>query len=69
MGGMRALYDARVGDLAAGDLILIECRCAHDAAIHPAALPALGLLPDQRIIDLASRLRCRGCNQRGEAVV
>ena len=66
---MRALYDARVGNLTAGDLILIECPCGHNAAICPAALPALGLSPDQRIIDLAPRLRCRQCDQRGRADV
>jgi hypothetical protein len=26
---MKALYDARVGDLAPGDLVKVECVCGH----------------------------------------
>jgi len=37
--------------------------------IHPAALPSLGLQPDERIADLAPRLRRRECDARGKAVV
>ena len=41
----------------------------HDGLIHPAALPSLGLRPDERVVDLAARLRCRECDTKGNAVV
>jgi hypothetical protein len=41
--------------------------CGHDGLIHPAALVLLG--PDDRVVDLAPRLRCRECDARGRAVV
>lgn len=64
------LYTARVSDLKAGDSVLVECgACGHDGLIHPAALPSLGLGRDERVVDLASRLRCREYGAKGEAVV
>ena len=67
---MQPLYTARVSDLKAGDFVIVECgACGHDGLIHPAALPSLGLGPDERIVDLAPRLRCRECDARGKAVV
>jgi hypothetical protein len=67
---MLPLYSARVSDLKQGDLVIIECAsCGHDGLIHPAALPSLGLGPNERIVDLALRLRCRECDARGKAVV
>jgi len=64
------LYTARVSDLKAGDFVVVECAsCGHDGLIHPAALPSLGLRPDERITDLAPRLRCRECDARGKAIV
>ncbi len=60
---MVPLYAARVGDLKPGDFVQVECGvCGHDGLIHPAALPLLGLRPDERITDLAPRLRCRECD-------
>jgi hypothetical protein len=67
---MLPLYAARVSDLKPGDFVIVECRsCEHDGLIHPSALPSLGLRPDERIVDLAPRLRCRECDQKGKAVV
>ena len=67
---MVPLYAARVCDLKPGDFVVVECgACGHDGLIHPSALPSLGLGPDERVVDLAPRLRCRGCDARGKAVV
>ena len=67
---MLPLYSARVSDLKPGDFVIVECASSgHDGLIHPAALPSLGLGPNKRIVDLAPRLRCRECDQKGKAVV
>jgi hypothetical protein len=67
---MLPLYSARISDLKAGDFVMVECAsCGHDGLIHLAALPSLGLGSDERIVDLAPRLRCRECDARGKAVV
>ena len=67
---MRPLYAAKLEDLGPGDFVVVQCgACGHDGLIHPAALPSLGLRPDERGVDLAPRLRCRGCDAKGKAVV
>ena len=67
---MVPLYAARVSDLKSGDLVLIECgACGYNGLIHPSALPSLGLGPDERVVDLAPRLRCRECDAKGKAAV
>jgi len=67
---MVPLYAARVSDLKSRDFVLVECgACGHDGMIHPSAVPSLGLRPDERVVDLASRLRCRECDAKGKAVV
>jgi hypothetical protein len=67
---MVPLYAARTCDLGPGDFVLVECGgCGHDGLIRPAALPALGLTPDERLVDLAPRLRCRECDAKGKAIV
>src|SRR5271156_2289006 len=67
---MLPLYSARLSDLKPGDFVIVECTsCGRDGLIHPAALPSLGLGPNERIVDLAPRLRCRGCDARGKAVI
>jgi hypothetical protein len=66
---MLPLYSARISDLKPGDFVVVECgSCGHDGLIHP-ALASLGLGPNERIIDLAPRLRCRECDARGRAIV
>jgi hypothetical protein len=68
--GMVPLYAARVSDLEAGDFINVECVCGHDGLIPAAALTqGLRLRPDDRILDLVPRLRCRECDVKGKAVV
>jgi hypothetical protein len=67
---MVPLYAARVCDLQTDDFVRVECAaCGHDGLIHPVMLGALGLGTDDKIVDLASRLRCRECDARGKAVV
>jgi hypothetical protein len=63
------LYAARVSDLRPGDFVQVECACGHDGVIHPAALTSLGLGADDRIADLAPRLRRRQCDERGRGLV
>lgn len=67
---MVPLYAARVSDLKPGDFVVVECgACGHDGLIHPSALPSLGFVPDERLVDLAPRLRCRTCDVKGKALV
>ena len=67
---MAPLCAARVSDLKPGDFVVVECgACGHDGLIHPTALPSLGLNPDERIVNLAGRLRCRECDSKGSAAV
>jgi hypothetical protein len=68
---MVPLYAARVGDLKPGDFLIVECgACGHSLPISAATLShGLRLGPDERVLDLAPRLRCRECDQRGKAVV
>jgi hypothetical protein len=69
-GKMVPLYSARVSDLKPGDFVQVECVCGHDEMIPAAALTqGLRLRPDDRILDLAPRLRCRECDVKGRAVV
>jgi hypothetical protein len=63
------LYSARIEDLRSGDFVVVECACGHNGLIHPSALPSLGLGPDERVVDLAPRLRCRECDAKGKAVI
>ncbi len=67
---MVPLYAARVSDLGPGDFVHVECVCGHDLMITADTLTqGLRLGPDERITDLARRLRCRECDVRGKAVV
>jgi hypothetical protein len=66
---MVPLYAARVSDLGKGDFVIVECGCGHSGLIHPAGLASLGLGPDDRVVDLAPRLRCRECDEKGKAAV
>lgn len=52
--------------LKSGDFVFVECgACSHDGLIHPAALPSLGLRPDERITDLAPLPRMRREGESG----
>jgi hypothetical protein len=66
---MVPLYAARIADLGAGDLLQIECACGHVTLLTAAMLATAGVASEQKLIDLAARLRCRECDGRGRAVV
>jgi hypothetical protein len=67
---MVPLYAARVSDLVRGDFVRVECACGHDEIIPAATLTqGLRLAPDDKIVDLGPRLRCRECDERGKVVV
>jgi hypothetical protein len=61
---MVPLYAARVQDLKTGDFVVVECgACGHATAIPPSSLVhGLRLVPTERVLDLAPRLRCRECD-------
>jgi ribosomal protein S27E len=53
-----------------GDLVRVDCAaCHHVAVLTPAFLLRLGLSPQAKVLDLKSRVRCRGCGAKGRAVV
>jgi hypothetical protein len=67
---MQPLYLARIEDLGRGDLVKVDCAaCYHVALLTPDFLLRLGLSPRTKVLDLAGRVRCRGCGARGRAVV
>lgn len=63
------LYAARPSDLAPGDLVQVECGGGRDELLTPTMLRTAGVGPDDRIVGLAPRLRCRECDERGKVVV
>jgi hypothetical protein len=63
-------YLARIEDLGRGDLVQVDCAaCHHVALLTPEFLLRLGLSGQAKVLDLKSRVRCRGCGARGRAVV
>jgi hypothetical protein len=64
---MRALYEARVGDLSAGDFVRVLCReCGHTELLpHSTFQHGLRLPPHIVILDLARLFRCRECDEKG----
>jgi hypothetical protein len=67
---MLPLYLARIEDLGRGDLLRIDCAaCHHVALLVPDFLLRFGLSPETKVLDLATRVRCRGCGARGRDVV
>jgi len=67
---MLPLYAARIEDLKRGDLVKVDCgACHHVALLTPETLLRLGLTPGTKVLDLRMRLRCRGCERKGRAVV
>ena len=67
---MVPLYAARVEDLKPGDFVFSQCACGHSMTLPPNSLcDGLRLSADFKIADLAPRLRCRECDERGHAVV
>ncbi len=67
---MVPLYAACTEDLGPGDFVKVDCAaCSHTALLAPAFLSRLGLSPRRKVLDLKDRVRCRGCDARGRAVV
>jgi ribosomal protein S27E len=67
---MQPLYLARIEDLGRGDFVKVDCAACHNVALlTPEALLKLGLRPAVKVLDLKTRVRCRGCGARGRAVV
>ena len=66
---MVPIYAARIEDLGLGDFVQIECACGHVMLLAPQMLATAGVSPDQKVLDLQSRVRCRECDARGRAVV
>ncbi len=67
---MVPLYAARIEDLSPGDFVRVECAaCGHDALIHPSALPNIQFQPQDLVLGLERRLRCRECDAKGQVVV
>jgi hypothetical protein len=62
---MVPLYATRVQDLGPGDVAVFKCgACVHATAIPLGDLVhGLRLPPTERVLDLALRLRCRGCDE------
>jgi hypothetical protein len=53
-----------------GDFVKVDCAaCHHVALLTPDALLRVGLSPAAKVLDVKRRLRCRGCERKGRAVV
>jgi len=61
---MVPLYLARIEDLGRGDLVQVDCACHHVGLLTPEFLPRLGLSRQAKVLDLKSRVRCRGCGAK-----
>jgi hypothetical protein len=67
---MKALYDARLGDLGPGDFVQVEClACGHVQMLTGAMFKAAKLPDYEPILDLKRRLRCRECDAKGRVDV
>jgi hypothetical protein len=67
---MQPLYLARIEDLGHGDLVKVDCAAYnHVALLTPEFLRRLGLSCQTKVLGLKKRVRCRGCGERGRAVV
>ena len=67
---MVPLNTACVSNLGPNDRLRVECACQSVVIFPPRyLLHNLQLRPDDRIADLARRLRCRQCRERGKVVV
>jgi hypothetical protein len=62
-------YAARVSDLGPGDFLQVECACGHTEPLAAAMLTTAGVGSDERVKGLESRMRCRGSDEKGRAVI
>ena len=65
---MVPLYAARIADLGPGDLLVVEGVCGHIERLTARMLATAGAGTEDKIADLAPRLRCRECDDRGKMV-
>jgi hypothetical protein len=57
-------------DLRQGDVVKVDCAGRRHVALLAAEfLARLGLSPQTKVLDLKERVRCRGCGEKGRAVV
>ena len=57
---------ARLEDLGPGNLLEIECAYRRVDRLTAAILATAGARADDKLGDLAQRLRCRECDERGK---
>jgi hypothetical protein len=57
---------SRAGGFRAGR---VQCPCGHTELLTAGMLATAGVSPDQKVLGLSGRLRCRECDERGRAVV
>lgn len=62
------LYAARITDLGPGDFPVVESLCGHAERLTARMLATAGAGADDKIANLAPRLRCRECDDRGKVV-
>jgi hypothetical protein len=67
---MKPLYAARLEDLGPDDYVRVECACGHEALLLAEWLIRnAGLSPDQQVLKLERKFRCRECDRKGSASV
>ena len=66
---MVPLYAARIADLGPNDFVHVECACGHTELLTARTLETAGVGSEQKVADLGKRMRCRECDERGQAVV
>ena len=66
---MVPFYAARVSDLGPSDFVQVECICGHTEQLTAAMLITADVGADCKIQDLGARMRCRGCDETGRALI
>jgi hypothetical protein len=62
---MKAMYEARVEDLTPADHLNVSCACGQREKLTGAMLLTTGAKPNQKLMDLERKFRCRECDPRG----
>ena len=61
------MYNATLADLDHGERIRVQCACGHEAVLLVTFLVEKRKIAiDTRLLDLANKVRCRGCGRRGD---
>ena len=66
---MVPLYAALVSDLGPGDFMHVECACGHTERLTAAMLITAGVARDEKVQRPGNRMRCRECDEKGQAVI